>query len=249
MEGGVVAAAKPLLMAAGAGLAPALIWLWFFHKQDAHPEPRRIIFLAFLAGAVSIVPSLALERLVLPFTTTDAGAITAATLAAWAIIEEWMKWFVVWSFVLWRRAVDEPIDIPLYLITAALGFAAAENALFLLRPFADGWLGLAFFQGSMRFLGATLLHALASGALGAFLALGTRRPRPYQRLLSAGGMVVAVTIHFIFNLALLSISNLSPLLIFAAVWVTILLLLAALEYVQRSPLINKPIRRRVVYLR
>ena len=41
-------------------------------------------------------------------------------------------------FILWRRDVDEAPDYVIYMITVALGFAAAENMLFLFSPLDGG---------------------------------------------------------------------------------------------------------------
>ena len=41
----------PILAAMAGGFLPALAWLWFWRREDApHPEPRKLIALAFLAG-------------------------------------------------------------------------------------------------------------------------------------------------------------------------------------------------------
>lgn len=257
MDASWYAAALPIASAFVGGFLPAMVWLWFFHKEDRHPEPKAIVALAFVAGMAAVAPALLLERAILPFTEQDTTAVTefsptAATLLAWAIIEEALKWFLVWAFVLWRKAVDEPLDIPLYLITSALGFAAAENMLFLWGPFTEGMGGVAVLQGSLRFMGATLLHVTANGILGILLAVSAYKPRPLRRLWFFGGFATAVGVHLSFNLALLHLSWIPPVVVFAAVWLLIVSLLAGLEYTKRSPLINRPWRFRkrkpVVYL-
>ncbi|GIW68138.1 MAG: hypothetical protein KatS3mg099_086 [Candidatus Parcubacteria bacterium] len=251
-------AAVPIAGAFVGGFLPAMVWLWFFHKEDRHPEPKAIVALAFVAGVAAVAPALLLERAILPFTEQEGAAgitgfsPTAATLLAWAIIEEALKWFLVWALVLWRKAVDEPLDIPLYLITSALGFAAAENMLFLWGPFTEGMGGVAVLHGSLRFIGATLLHVTTSGILGILLAASAYKPRPLRRLWILGGFAAAVGAHLSFNLALLHLSWIPPVVVFAAVWFLIVSLLAGLEYTKRSPLINRSWhfrkRKPVVYL-
>src|SRR3989344_4541791 len=69
---------------------------------------------------------------------------------------------------------DEPIDAMIYMLTASLGFAAAENifvvldAIFNNGAAAEGIFGIIVF----RFVGATLLHALSSSIVGYFWAKG-----------------------------------------------------------------------------
>ena len=49
------------------GLLPALAWLWFWLREDSkHPEPRRLIALAFLAGMVAVAVAIPLEKGVQP---------------------------------------------------------------------------------------------------------------------------------------------------------------------------------------
>ena len=43
-----------------------------------------------------------------------------------------LKYLMAAAFILWRNAVDEAPDYVIYMFTVALGFAAAENMLFLL---------------------------------------------------------------------------------------------------------------------
>ena len=56
----------------------------------------------------------------------------------WVIIEEVLKYSAALMVVLWHKAVDEPIDVIIYMITIALGFSALENALFIFNPLRDG---------------------------------------------------------------------------------------------------------------
>ncbi|KKW26148.1 MAG: hypothetical protein UY70_C0035G0005 [Candidatus Kaiserbacteria bacterium GW2011_GWB1_52_6] len=49
--------------AAAGGLLPALAWLWFWRREDApHPEPRRLIALAFAAGMITVALVIPVQR-------------------------------------------------------------------------------------------------------------------------------------------------------------------------------------------
>ena len=37
---------------------PAILWLVFFLKEDRHPEPKKLIFLVFCAGALASIPAI-----------------------------------------------------------------------------------------------------------------------------------------------------------------------------------------------
>jgi len=116
-----------------------------------------------------------------------------------ALVEELLKYAVIRWKVYSSPALDEPIDLPLYMIISALGFAALENILILsgLGPTAlsSDILLLSMF----RFIGATFLHALASGLFGYFLVLGLLHPR-LKLWYSITGLVLATALHGLFNL-------------------------------------------------
>ena len=70
-----------LLLALLGGILPALLWLWYWLKEDAaRPEPRGLIMLAFVAGMITVPLVVPLEAL--------AGAISVGTLTiiVWAAI-------------------------------------------------------------------------------------------------------------------------------------------------------------------
>src|SRR6185503_10263021 len=123
-----------ILAAALGGVLPALAWLWFWLREDSkHPEPRRLIALAFIAGMICVVVAVPIEKAVQPL-----FASTTLVFTAWSIIEELLKFLFAYATVLRLADDDEPIDPVIYMVTTALGFAAAENTLFLLSPLSGG---------------------------------------------------------------------------------------------------------------
>ena len=119
---------QPLGYAFLGGLLPSLIWLYFLLKEDARcPEPKQLIALAFVAGMISVVPALVLEEWI-----QSSHLESFSVIVGWATIEEVVKYGAAATLILWNKAVDEPIDYVIYMLTVALGFAAAENMLFLL---------------------------------------------------------------------------------------------------------------------
>ncbi|MBI4193242.1 MAG: PrsW family intramembrane metalloprotease [Candidatus Colwellbacteria bacterium] len=185
-----------LFASASVGVAIGLVWLAFFLLEDREkPEPRGVLAIVFLLGMVSAWVAAGFEF----FVAGSAGSLgiahnTPPSLLANSLIEETVKWLVVFLAIRWSRYFDEKVDFMVYMITAALGFAAMENLLFLYG--AEGvetFIGIAVF----RFIGASLMHALTSGFLGFFWAR--------RRLLE--GLVIATLIHGIFNYLILSLSS------------------------------------------
>ena len=207
------------------GLLPSLIWLYFLLKEDArHPEPKRLIALAFLAGAVAVPLALPLEQYAKAHLSLD-----LPLLGAWALIEEMLKYVFAAIIILWRRAVDEEPDYVIYMLTVALGFAAAENMLFLLGPLMGGGLASGIFTGNLRFLGSTLLHVLASGAIGFAFAFSARMRPPARVVAAALGLILAVVLHTSFNLLIMRPGASTALAAFFLVWVVAVIFFAAFE--------------------
>lgn len=188
------------------GLMPALVWLYFLLKEDyRNPEPRSILFLAFISGMIAVPLAIPLESLARELLYSSAAScspylpLCLPIIMAWAVIEETLKYVLVAAFVLWRKEVDEPIDLVIYLLTAALGFAALENALFLIEPIAARNYLAALATDNLRFVGSTLLHVIASSVIGFGLALAHTMPRPTRAFITASGLILAISLHTTFN--------------------------------------------------
>ena len=210
------------------GVVPALVWLWFWLKEDKkNPEPTGRLIATFSAGMVTVLVVLPLEVWVRDiFTDPD------ALLFAWVVIEEVLKFVAVFLVAFRHPAFNEPIDAPIYMLTAALGFAALENVLFILSPMQQGmvWEGLLY--GNYRFIGATLLHVLASSVVGVCLALVY-----YKRPVIRGGMVliglcIAIALHAGFNYLIIESNALEIFATFVLVWMAVIVLLLLFERIK-----------------
>lgn len=219
----------PFLGAIAGGLFPALAWLWFWLREDApHPEPRRLIALAFFAGMVTVIVVIPIQKFVAVYLTTQ-----TLVFIAWSTIEEVMKYLAARVTVLRRREDDEPIDPVIYMVAVALGFAALENALFILSPLAGETVLQSVLTGNLRFVGATLLHVLSSAVVGVALALSFYKSRSEKRLYVFGGVILASALHSAFNFLILNTAEEHLLRIFGVVWLGVIALLAVLEYIKR----------------
>ncbi len=204
---------------------PSLIWLYFLLKEDARcPEPKRLLALAFIAGMLAVPLALPLEA----FAKSHLLG-SFAVLGAWATIEEMLKYTMAAVFILWRPEVDEPSDYVVYLFTVALGFAAAENMLFLFAPLTGGNFASGLVTGDLRFLGSTLLHVVASSAVGFALAFAAMK-RPLGRMTALLlGLILAVSLHTAFNTLIIRADGSSALTAFFLVWSLAVVFFAALE--------------------
>jgi len=182
-------------------LLPGIVWLIYFLKKDISPEPKRNILRVFLAGILISPPVLLFEMWLLK----DLQAVQFDNLLylilklilVVALIEEMFKYLAVRFFILKTSHIDEPIDIPIYMIIASLGFATIEN-IFLFCNQSSLIVANPLILTFTRFIGATLLHALCSGIIGFFLALSFYKLK-LRRLLIVLGFSLAIFIHAIFN--------------------------------------------------
>jgi RsiW-degrading membrane proteinase PrsW (M82 family) len=217
----------PQLFAMLGGILPALLWLTFWLLEDrCQPEPKRYIFLTFVLGALSILPVLVLEKAVV-------GPLAMGSLAilfVWAATEELFKFGAAYLGGLRWAAFDEPLDAVIYMVTAALGFSAMENALFLLTPLMQGDIMRSVVTGDLRFIGASLLHILASGTIGICIALAFNKPAATRRLAALGGVILAVSLHTLFNFFILGQGGDATFWVFLIIWIGII---AALLMVER----------------
>lgn len=217
-----------VVYAALGGIVPSLIWTWFWIKEDAkHPEPKQLIVAAFLVGMVVVAAVIPLQKLASVFLSGTAMVL------AWAAIEEAMKFALAYFTVLSHKANDEPIDPLIYMITVALGFAAAENALFLIDPIANSGFVESVLTGNFRFLGATLLHVLASSAIGLMLGLSFYKRKLVKFWYATVGLILAIVLHGAFNFFILKSEGGELMRVFSFVWVGLILLLIAFEHVKR----------------
>jgi RsiW-degrading membrane proteinase PrsW (M82 family) len=211
-----------------AGLTPALFWLWFWLREDnEHPEPLLLIAISFIAG-MAVVP------IALPLQKAAIGLYTGKNIVVvWVIIEELLKYAAALILIFWNKEVDEPIDMVIYMIVIALGFGALENALFIFNPLATGNFMSSALTGSFRFLGATLLHVLASGTVGVMLALTYYKHKVTQLLAGTVGLFVAIVLHALFNFFIMDASGETILGVFLFVWMGVIVLFLLFEKIKQ----------------
>lgn len=192
-----------VLLAMILGLLPASVWMFFYLQEDPHPEPRRMIVVTFVVGAMMAIPVIILQLLTQDALNTFGINSIIVSIIALALIEEIFKFVAAFWVTYKNPEFDEPIDAMVYIITAALGFATVENVLIMGNIFSlattaslTASLSTAFSTVALRFIGATLLHTLASGLLGYYWA---KRIIKRSRLYLLYGFFWAVLVHSVFN--------------------------------------------------
>lgn len=170
------------------GVVPALLWLTFFLVEERRKkyEPGTAIMWLFIMGVFAALTAFDIQTLLknFVFSVYEVEVRSPIGLITFAFIEELTKFLFVYFTVRKSRYFDEPLDAMLDMITGAMGFAALENILFVISS------GPSIAEVTIfRFIGALLLHAVASGFIGYYWAK--------KRIIF--GLFIAGTLHAIFN--------------------------------------------------
>lgn len=226
---------ETIFLALLGGLAPAIFWLWFWLKEDAgRPEPRGLIVLTFLLGGFFVIPTFIIQRLLSENFGWSLNQGLVSMIITWAAIEESAKYLAARWSGLRSRFFDEPVDAMIYLLTAALGFAAFENALYLLDVFySRGGTALDFLLlGNFRFVGATVVHIVTSALVGFFIAGSFCSGKAVRRLSLIFGLLTAIVLHAAFNYFIITSSQGTLFRIFLVLWFTAILIILFFERVK-----------------
>ena len=210
-----------------AGVLPSLVWLWFWLREDSHPEPRWLIVITFLGGFLAVIASIFAEKFV-----SDLNLSESLRYTLWAGVEELTKFIAVAVIALNTDYNDEPIDAMVYCITVALGFAALENAFFLFQPLVGGDYIQSIVTGNMRFIGAKLVHVVSSASIGFALGYVYYRGIISKFFALLIGIAVAITLHSAFNLSIINGTMSDTLKAFAWIWGAVVILIVLFEEVK-----------------
>ncbi len=229
------------------GFLPAIIWLIIWFKEDNHPEPKSVIISTFGLGILAVPLTLILQFLIAYWTSNlqapsdliKSEISNMVLKGIWltiifASIEEILKFLGSHWTKRQKKEINEPTDWIIYTVSAALGFAAAENVLYLLSPIAQNlWEAEYIVQYSIfRFLGGALLHCLCSSVVGLCLATTFYAHRNVKKIAAILGLLLAIILHSLFNLVIIFNENWS-FLVFATVWFGTILLFIVLPKIKK----------------
>lgn len=195
---------KSAIPAVGLAAGGAAFWLIYFDLKDSlRPEPRRLLALAFVAGALAALPALGGYRLAaalgMPFPAEgDRAAILAYCLLLVGPLEETVKFIAARLTVFRRREFDECVDGLVYSAAVAIGFATVESLLYatFLSPL----------EQLARALAAPLVHALFAAVWGFAAARALLKPMgsTARVVLQVAAVAAAALLHGLYDAVLLA---------------------------------------------
>jgi len=166
-----------------AGIAPGLALLSYFYLKDEYEaEPLSLVLRVFVFGAILVFPIMFIQHVL-----KLEGVVTSDWAQAFfssGLLEEFVKWFVVYFFIFDHPEFDEPYDGIVYSASVSLGFATLENILYLfangvefavtraLLPVSSHALFavmMGFYLGKAKFQGRRQLYLVLSFLLPVFL--------------------------------------------------------------------------------
>jgi RsiW-degrading membrane proteinase PrsW (M82 family) len=164
------------------------------------PEPIGLIIKIFILGMLSVIPAAFVEILIEFF--LPIVKITALTQAFIQIapVEEIVKLGIVLIFI-WRdKNFNEENDGIVYAGTASLGFALAENILYVFTNYTNG-----LTVGIMRALTSIPLHTFCGIIMGYYLGIAKfAKDKTVTNGTIIKGLLIAIAIHGLYDTFALS---------------------------------------------
>ena len=186
------------------GVLPPILWLLFWLREDHYPEPKKEIVFVFFAGMVSVAAALFLENTFLGINSIfekifmySKGSFQILNLLGFAFIEELSKTGAAFFTAIKSKYFDEPEDGIVYLITAALGFAAMENVLFIAGSLKIG-ISQSLVVSAFRFINAVLLHVSSAAIVGAGFAFSFYH-KTHRNKDVVFAIIIATLLHTLYN--------------------------------------------------
>ncbi len=176
-----------LILAIAPGVA---ISAYIIFKDEYNKEPRRHLLISFILGVISIVPAMVLE---LPtfwtthiafFSSNFGNAIKAFLMVA--LPEELAKFLMLKFYAYRQPEYDEPFDGIVYAVMVGMGFATAENIMYVYEY------GTA--TGVIRMFLAVPAHATFAIIMGYFMGKA-KFSLINQRYLLGAGLFWSVVFH------------------------------------------------------
>ena len=153
-------------------IVPSLAILSYFVISDKFREPKKIIIITFLFGVMITIPAGYLNHFILE-TFENQSEVNNALLTgffAGGLVEETLKFLVLYFYVLKEKAFNEPMDAIVYGVVVSLGFATLENYSYVYQ--VSEQIGMSAREVAvLRSYSAIPLHALCGVIMGFYFGM------------------------------------------------------------------------------
>lgn len=197
-------------------ILPGVFWLWYFYSKDKYKkEPVKVVAKMFFLSAVITIPlALIFGSIVDAFSPAGLIGIFISAFITAALIEEYLKYWMVKKYAFPLKVFDEVFDGIVYAVAASLGFATLENIMYIFFNEGSG-----ISTGIIRAFTAVPSHAFDGALLGYFLGLAQLEENSEKKKkLIFKGLFIAIFFHgfydfFLFTGNIFFILMVIPLLI------------------------------------
>ena len=191
-------ALRLFMIAVAPGIAIGMI-LYSRDRYDREPLP--LLIKIFLLGALSVIPVLAVEKILLRinvFTGILEIAFTAFVVAGFT--EEYFKRAVVLYGAYHSKYFNEKLDGIIYCAFSALGFATVENIMYIGFQFTGN-----YYVGILRGVLSVPAHVLFAITMGYYLSLSRFATDPTEKKqYFMRSLLVPIVLHGLFNFILMA---------------------------------------------
>ncbi|MEW8973692.1 MAG: PrsW family glutamic-type intramembrane protease [Tissierellaceae bacterium] len=183
-------------------ITPAIIGMFAIYLSDrVDREPAKLLFLTYVLGALSVIPSIIVEEILTRFNVFSgvSQAFYNAFIVA-ALTEEYFKRLVVLRIPFRSKYFNEKLDGIVYGVFAALGFATVENIIYVVFTYTNNP-----FIGLNRGIFSVPAHGVFGVTMGYYLSLykfNTDDKGKRANLIKS--LIMPVILHGIFDFILMA---------------------------------------------
>lgn len=175
-------------------ITPGIAIAIFIYIKDKHePEPIRLLIISFLLGALSLGVDLAMALPLGSLLNIDDQDFKDQAIHAFALVaflEELSKFIFIRGILYRNKNFNEPLDGIVYAVMVGMGFATAENLLYVIHGGGE--------VAIVRMFSAIPAHAMFAILMGYFLGIA-KFTHKHQMIYSIAALLTATLFHGIYD--------------------------------------------------
>lgn len=191
-----------LILEIALGPVIALI-IYFYHKDKYEKEPLKLLFLAFICGALVTIPVIFVELALMGFVKSFSDVFIKIFLTSFLVAgftEEFSKFLIFKSLIYNNKEFNEPYDGIIYTVMISLGFAAFENIGYVLMAYFKTGVAGILATGLLRAIFSVPAHALFGAVMGYFFGLAKfAKNKKIESKYIYKGLMFAIILHGFFD--------------------------------------------------
>lgn len=183
-----------------AAIAPGVSLLTYLYLRDRYaPEPIHMVLRMFVLGILVVVPIMVLQR---GFQLWLGEGPFSTAFVQSALVEEFLKWFVLYHVIYNHTEFDEPYDGIIYAASISLGFATMENVLYAI--FMPSSFGTQIMRALLPVSGHALFGVMMGYYVGKAKFAGSKRK---MRLLLLISLLLPILLHGMYDWLLIVLEH------------------------------------------